>query len=185
MRCSSHSWWKKLTLTTWDIWNLKKQWEGPTDDYSWAGFLPSNSMGSWSALMKVSSFGSGKSPEVRWCRGCVREFLCLVSDFIIVNGTYLLSIVGSFATRVHNMFPSPQFLGLFFTTSGEKNPSCDLLTDPTLRPFSKLTGWLTCSDSTMLSERDYRCSDSTMLSERGYWLATIFVRNPPNWIPTV
>ena len=44
--------------------------------------------------------------------------------------------------------------------------SCDLLTDPTHRPFSNLTGWLICGDSTMLFEKDY-------------WLATIFLRNPP------
>lgn len=70
---------------------------------------------------------SGKSPRRLGrvgvqCRGCIGGFLCLVSDFKMVKGTYLLSIVGSLQLGFTTRFLPPKFFGTFFSpTSGRRD----------------------------------------------------------------
>ena len=94
---------------------------------------------------------------VQWW-GCIGGFLCLVSDFKMVKGTYLLSIVGSLQLGFTTCFLPPKFFGTFF------HPLLGRRDGPQLR----------------FTHQSYPSSDSTMLSERDFWLATIFVPNPPN-----
>lgn len=106
-----------------------------------AGFLFSNRMASWSPPW------SGKSPRRLGrvgveCRGCIGGFLCLVSDFKMVKGTYLLSIVGSLQLGFTTRFLPPKFFGTFFSpTSGEKRWSPVAIYSPIL-PFDLVQNWL-------------------------------------------